>query len=91
MDRRSFVTPVEAAKQKLVEVGAAAQVNPEKAQEFHDSYQEFMNTVSKAQSSAEVQDAFQKAQDSFQEAQRKAYLFQQALQALQNDKQLPLV
>jgi hypothetical protein len=26
-----------------------------------------------------------------EEAQRKAYLFQQALQALQNDKQLPLV
>jgi hypothetical protein len=26
-----------------------------------------------------------------EEAQRKAYLFQQALQALQNDKQLPLI
>lgn len=26
-----------------------------------------------------------------EEAQRKAYLFQQALQALHNDKQLPLV
>jgi hypothetical protein len=26
-----------------------------------------------------------------EDAQRKAYLFQQALQALQNDKQLPLV
>lgn len=65
--------PVEAAQQKLVQVAAAAQVNPEKAQDFQDSYQEFTNIVSKAQSSVDVKEAFQKAQDAFQQAQRKAY------------------
>jgi len=65
--------PVEAAKQKVVEAAAAAQVNPEKAQDFHNAYQEFMNAVSKAQSSAEVQDAFQKAQNAFQKAYQKSY------------------